>query len=75
MLSEIVKTDRAGEASYLMAKAMIRKGETEPALRSLEAAAKLKQKWIKRAKRDLDFDKISEIDGLVSKYTAPLQLR
>lgn len=74
-LAEVVKTDRAGEASYLMAKAMIRKGEIEPALQSLEAAAKLKQKWIKRAKRDTDFERVPETHHLVSRYTAPLQAR
>jgi tetratricopeptide (TPR) repeat protein len=72
VLSESVITDRNGEASYLMAKAMARKGEMEPTLRSLDAAARIKKKWIRRAKLDSSFSKLPELDSLFSKYTAPL---
>lgn len=75
LLSEPVITDRNGEANYLMALAMVRKGETEPALRSLDAAARIKQKWIRRAKRDNGFLNVDGLDNLVSKYTTPLVVR
>lgn len=72
VISESAANDRVGEARYFLSKALIQKSEFDSATRHLEAAAKVRQKWIKRAKNDPDFDRLPGFDRLVSKYTAPL---
>jgi len=73
-ISESAVNDRVGEARYFLSKALIQKEEFESATRQLEAAAQVRQKWIKRAKNDPDFDRLPGFDRLVRKYTSLLPM-
>ncbi len=67
-LESVSNNDRIGEAHYQLARAWLQKGNSTVATTHIEAAAKLKRKWIMKAKHDPAFAALTNIDELVSQY-------